>query len=507
MACYLLAVDQGTTSSRAIVFDKDAKQVASSQRQLSQQFPRPGWVEHDPEEIWSSVVEVSVDAIRKAGLTPHDIHAIGITNQRETTILWDETTGKPIYNAIVWQSRQSAPICEEIRKNGLEGTVKRKTGLLADAYFSGSKISWILRNVPGASDLMRKGRLRFGTVDSWLIYNMSGGNDHITDISNASRTLLYNIHNRCWDQELCDILGIDSTILPSVVDSCGISSYTAPEAFLGHRIPIAGTAGDQQSALFGQLCFTPGEVKNTFGTGCFMLMNTGDTPFTSKNGLLTTIAWSIDGKTSYALEGSVFVAGSAVQWIKDGIGIVGSFEETEALATSLEDNEGVYFVPAFVGLGTPYWNQSARGTLTGITRGTTRAHITRATLESIAYQTRDVLEAMKLDCGISPNKIKVDGGMVQNDFLMGFLADVSGVEVIRPCFQETTALGAAFLAGLGIGHWGSIVDLRAIWNLDRTYTPNMPVDVSDKLYSGWKRSVRAALACCEDDNGVVECSH
>jgi len=488
-----LAVDQGTTSSRAIVFDKDAKQVASSQRQLSQQFPRPGWVEHDPEEIWSSVVEVSVDAIRKAGLTPHDIHAIGITNQRETTILWDETTGKPIYNAIVWQSRQSAPICEEIRKNGLEGTVKRKTGLLADAYFSGSKISWILRNVPGASDLMRKGRLRFGTVDSWLIYKMSGGNDHITDISNASRTLLYNIHNRCWDQELCDILGIDSTILPSVVDSCGISSYTAPEAFLGHRIPIAGTAGDQQSALFGQLCFTPGEVKNTFGTGCFMLMNTGDTPFTSKNGLLTTIAWSIDGKTSYALEGSVFVAGSAVQWIKDGIGIVGSFEETEALATSLEDNEGVYFVPAFVGLGTPYWNQSARGTLTGITRGTTRAHITRATLESIAYQTRDVLEAMQEDSKINLQALKVDGGAVANNFLMQFQADILGVPIYRPEVTETTALGAAYLAGLAVGFWASKDEIAGKWNVDRVFEPVMDGSLRDKKYAGWKKAVSRAL--------------
>ncbi len=500
MACYLLAIDQGTTSSRAIVFDGNANPMASSQRQFSQLFPKPGWVEHDPEEIWSSVVEVSADAISRAGLVPSDISAIGVTNQRETTILWDEATGRPVYNAIVWQSRQSVPICEEVRKNGLEDLIRKKTGLLADAYFSGTKISWVLRNIPAAEELMRKGRLRFGTVDSWLIHKMSGGRKHVTDTSNASRTLLYNIHDRRWDDELCDIFGADKSILPDVVESSSSSSHTDPGAFLGARIPIAGIAGDQQSALFGQLCLSPGDVKSTFGTGCFLLMNTGDVPFMSRNGLLTTIAWSMGGKTTYAIEGSVFVAGSAVQWIKEGIGIVGSSDETEVLASSLKGNDGVYFVPAFVGLGTPYWNQDARGTITGITRGTARAHIARATLESIAYQTRDVIEAMRLDCGISPSSIKVDGGMVKNDFLMGFLADICGVNVIRPCFQETTALGAALLAGIGIGHWGSIDEIKTIWSLDRTYAPAMPRGIAEGLYTGWKRSVRAALACCIDSD-------
>jgi len=497
LSCYIMAIDQGTSSSWAIIFDEGAKPIASSQRQVRQTFPKPGWVEQDPRDIWGSVVEVFRDSLSKAGLFPSDISAIGITNQRETTILWDRQTGEPVYNAIVWQSRQSAHICQEIKDSGFEPELRRKTGLLADPYFSGTKIAWILRNVEGAKELMMQGRLMFGTVDTWLSYKLTGGKRHITDQSNASRTLLFDINCLRWDEGLCGMLGISPSVLPDVNESCGNLAITS-EDVIGARIPITGLAGDQQSALFGQLCIKQGDVKSTYGTGSFMLMNTGGSPFFSSNGLITTVAWSIAGRTTYALEGSIFVAGSAIQWIRDGLGIVETSAESETLAMGLQSNEGVYFVPAFVGLGTPYWNQEARGTITGITRGTTKAHIARAALESIAYQTMDVLNSMKADCHIEPATLKVDGGMVANGFLMGFLADIAGIEVIRPKFQETTALGAAFLAGIGISHWKGIEDLADCWQQDHTFKPSMPSEEAKRLYFGWKRCIRASLAACSE---------
>lgn len=492
-----MAIDQGTSSSRAIIFDEHARPVASSQRQVKQTFPNAGWVEQDPKDIWSSVVEVFSDSLSKAGLFPSDISAIGITNQRETTVLWDRHTGEPIYNAIVWQSRQSAQICQEIKDAGFEPMLRRKTGLLADSYFSGTKIAWILRNIDGAEDLMKQGRLMFGTIDTWLIYKLTGGKAHITDRSNASRTLLYDLNELRWDDDICEMLGISPSLLPEVKESSGDLATTSEET-IGAKIPITGLAGDQQSALFGQLCLRPGDVKSTYGTGSFMLMNTGNAPFFSSNGLITTIAWSIGGITTYALEGSIFVAGSAIQWIRDGLGIIETSAESESLATSLKGNDGVYFVPAFVGLGTPYWNQEARGTIIGITRGTTKAHIARAALESIAYQTLDVLNSMKADCNIAPAGLKVDGGMVANSFLMGFLADITGIEVMRPKFQETTALGAAYLAGIGISHWKNHEDLVGCWQQDRVFQPDMATEEANRLYSGWKRCIKASLASCNE---------
>lgn len=496
MPRYIMSIDQGTTSSRAIIFDASGRPVSSSQREFTQHFPKPGWVEHDPDEIWASVKAVIRESLQSGGVSSSDIAAIGITNQRETTVLWDSFTGEPVYNAIVWQSRQSASICEELRAAGLEPEFREKTGLVLDAYFSGTKIAWALRNIEGLSSLMESGRLRFGTVDSWIVHKLTKGRSHITDVTNASRTLLFNIIERKWDRSLLAYLGISDSVLPEVCDSSGVLATTDPDEFFGSRTPICGIAGDQQAALFGQLCLKPGEVKSTCGTGSFLLMNTGSVPVRSKHGLLTTLACPVDGEPAYALEGSIFVAGSAVQWIRDGLRIVDSSGETDSMASSLKGNDGVYFVPAFVGLGTPYWNQDARGTIIGITRGTTRAHIARATLESIAYQTKDVLDAMAQDSGISLAALKVDGGMAKNDFMMGFMADVTGLDVIRPTYMESTAMGAAYLAGLGIGFWKDTLEISANWKLDRRFAPRIGKDEADALYKGWKRAVSAALAAC-----------
>lgn len=496
MPRYIMSIDQGTTSSRAIIFDVSGTPVSSAQRELSQHFPKPGWVEHDPDEIWASVKAVIRESLQNAGIAASDVAAIGIANQRETTVLWDSATGEPVYNAIVWQSRQSAGICEELRAKGLEPEFREKTGLMLDAYFSGTKITWALRNIDGLEALMVSGRLKFGTVDSWIVHKLTKGRSHITDLTNASRTLLFNIIERKWDQTLLDHLGISASVLPEVCESSGLLAFTDPEEFFGSSIAICGIAGDQQAALFGQLCLRAGEVKSTCGTGSFLLMNTGEIPVRSQNGLLTTLACPVDGKPAYALEGSIFVAGSAVQWIRDGLRIVDSSGETDSMACSLSGNDGVYFVPAFVGLGTPYWNQDARGTITGITRGTTRAHIARATLESIAYQTKDVLDAMAQDSGISIASIKVDGGMAKNDFMMGFMADVTGLEVIRPTYMESTAIGAAYLAGLGIGIWKDTTEIEANWKADRGFTPGICRAEADALHLGWKKSIKAALAAC-----------
>lgn len=497
MPNFILSIDQGTTSTRAMVFDDQARQLSVSQRLLPQIFPKPGWVEHDPEEIWVSVTSASADAVLKAGIRPSELTAIGITNQRETTVAWDAITGRPVYNAIVWQSRQSAEICDELISSGHESMITAKTGLLADPYFSGSKMTWIIRNVPEALQLLKEGRLRFGTVDSWLVYKMSGGRTHCTDASNASRTLLFNIHTMEWDKQLASMFGVTRDCLPEVSDSSGLIAETSPHAFLNVRVPITGIAGDQQAALFGQLCFSPGDVKSTYGTGCFLLMNAGSSPPHSNNGLLATIAWSIAGKPTYAMEGSIFATGSAVQWLKDGLGIITSADETDAVAMSVPDTAGVYFVPAFGGLGTPYWNKLARGTITGITRGTNRAHIVRATLEAVAYQTRDVINAMEQDSGVTTKSLKVDGGMVGNDFLLQLIADILSVEVVRPVFRETTALGAAYLAGQGIGIWKDLAELKRCWKLDRTFSTLLDPKVSEELYKGWKKSVRSTIACTD----------
>ncbi len=494
MPRYIMSIDQGTTSSRAIIFDSAGSPVSSAQREFTQHFPRPGWVEHDPDEIWASVKAVIRESLQNGGIAASEIAAIGITNQRETTVLWDAATGEPACNAIVWQSRQSAGICEELKQAGLENEFRKKTGLVLDAYFSGTKIAWALRNVEGLKQMMAAGRLRFGTVDSWLVHKLTKGRSHITDFTNASRTLIFDIIERRWDDSLLGYLGISPSVLPEVSNSSGILAYTDPEEFFGSRTAICGIAGDQQAALFGQLCLRPGEVKSTCGTGSFLLMNTGEVPVRSKNGLLTTLACPVDGKPAYALEGSIFVAGSAVQWIRDGLRIVDSSVETDSMASSLPGNDGVYFVPAFVGLGTPYWNQDARGTIIGITRGTTRAHIARATLESIAYQTKDVLDAMAQDSGMGIAALKVDGGMAKNDFMMGFMADMTGLEVIRPTYMESTALGAAYLAGLGIGLWNDTTEIAAHWKADRIFLPGISRAESDSLHSGWKRGIKAALA-------------
>ena len=496
MPPYIMSIDQGTTSSRAIIFDSDGHPRSSAHREFTQHFPRPGWVEHDPDEIWASVKAVIRESLQNGGVMASEIATIGITNQRETTVLWDSATGEPVYNAIVWQSRQSAGICEQLRERGLEPEFREKTGLVLDAYFSGTKIAWALENVEGLKSLMASGRLRFGTVDSWIVHKLTKGRSHITDVTNASRTLLFNINELSWDDALLEHLGIARSVLPEVLSSSGTMAYTDPEEFFGSSTAICGIAGDQQAALFGQLCLNPGEVKSTCGTGSFLLMNTGNKPVRSKRGLLTTLACSVDGKPSYALEGSIFVAGSAVQWIRDGLRIVDSSGETDSMASSLSGNDGVYFVPAFVGLGTPYWNQDARGTIIGITRGTTRAHIARATLESIAYQTRDVLDAMMQDSCMGISSLKVDGGMAKNDFMMGFMADVTGLDVIRPTYMESTALGAAYLAGLGIGIWRDTAEISANWRQERSFAPGIGKAEADALYDGWKKGVKAALAAC-----------
>ncbi|AVQ16962.1 glycerol kinase [Fusobacterium gonidiaformans 3-1-5R] len=490
---YIVALDQGTTSSRAILFDENQSIVGVAQKEFTQYYPKEGWVEHDPMEIWSSQSGVLAEVIARAGITQHDIIAIGITNQRETTVVWDKNTGKPIYNAIVWQCRRTAKICDELRKiEGLEEYIKDTTGLVLDAYFSGTKIKWILDNVDGAREKAEKGDLLFGTVDTWLIWNLTHGKVHATDYTNASRTMLYNIKELKWDERLLKELGIPKQMLPDVRDSSGNYGYANLGGTGGHRVPIAGVAGDQQSALFGQACFGEGESKNTYGTGCFLLMNTGEKFVKSNHGLVTTIAIGLDGKVQYALEGSIFIGGASVQWLRDELRLVNESKDTEYFARKVKDNGGVYVVPAFVGLGAPYWDMYARGAILGLTRGANKNHIIRATLESIAYQTRDVLEAMQEDSGIQLAELKVDGGAAANNFLMEFQSDILGVKVRRPVVLETTALGAAYLAGLAVGFWESKEEIKGKWILDREFTPNMEEEEKEKKYRGWKKAVSRA---------------
>lgn len=487
---YIIALDQGTTSSRAILFDRRGGIVTVAQKEFAQIYPRAGWVEHDAVEIWATQSGVAREAIERADISPHEIAAIGITNQRETTVVWDRHTGKPIANAIVWQCRRTADICETIKAEPeLEQYIRENTGLVVDAYFSGTKIKWILDNVPGARAKAEQGDLLFGTMDTWLIWNLTKGKVHVTDYSNASRTLLYNIKKLEWDERILSYLGIPVCMLPKVCPSSAVYGHTSPDTFGGANIPIAGAAGDQQAALFGQTCFQPGLAKNTYGTGCFMLMNTGETMVPSDKGLLTTIAWGMDGKVEYALEGSIFIAGAAVQWLRDELKIIRDAEDTEYMATKVPDSNGVYVVPAFVGLGAPYWDMYARGAIVGLTRGIKAEHIIRATLESIAYQTRDVLEAMEEDAGIGLKSLRVDGGAAANNFLMQFQADILNVPVDRPQVTETTALGAAYLAGLAVGFWKEKEEIRENWRVECQFRPRMGKEERERLYSGWKKAV------------------
>ena len=495
---YILAIDQGTTSSRAMLFDRAGHAVGVAQRELPQIFPNPGWVEHDPLEILSSVLTTVTELLTQKRIDPGQIAAIGLTNQRETTVVWDRHNGKPVYNAIVWQSRQSAEICAALTAEGAAELVRAKTGLLIDPYFSGTKLRWILDNVPGVAGRAAAGDLLFGTVDSWLIWNLTDRSAHVTDYSNASRTLMYDIHRRCWDDELLRLLAVPRCMLPQVCSSSEVYGTTAGRHFFGKTVPIAGIAGDQQAALFGQACFEPGMAKNTYGTGCFMLMNTGTQAVASKHGLLTTIAWGLDGQVEYALEGSIFVAGSAVQWLRDGMRVIGHAAESETLAQSVASTDGVYFVPAFVGLGAPYWRSDARGAVFGLTRGSSRAHLARAVLESLAYQTRDVLSAMQADSGIALKSLRVDGGAVANNFLLQFQSDILGVCVERPEVAETTALGAAYLAGLAVGFWESREEIAKHRAIGRIFNPSMHSDVSAALYRGWQRAVKATLSLADD---------
>ncbi|MHA7138987.1 glycerol kinase GlpK [Rossellomorea arthrocnemi] len=494
MEKYILSLDQGTTSSRAILFNKNGEIVHTAQKEFTQHFPKPGWVEHSANEIWGSILAVIASVLSESNVKPDQIEGIGITNQRETTVVWDKETGDPVYNAIVWQSRQTAGICEELKSQGHNDTFRDKTGLLIDAYFSGTKVKWILDNVEGAREKAENGKLLFGTIDTWLIWKMSGGKAHVTDYSNASRTLMYNIYDLKWDQELLDILGVPESMLPEVRPSSEIYAKTVPYHFFGKEIPIAGAAGDQQAAMFGQACYEEGMAKNTYGTGCFMLMNTGEKAVKSNNGLLTTLAWGIDGKVEYALEGSIFVAGSAIQWLRDGLRMLKDAKDSQAYAEKVDTTDGVYVVPAFVGLGTPYWDSDVRGAVFGLTRGTSKEHFVRATLESLAYQTKDVLTAMEADSGISLKKLRVDGGAVKNDFLMQFQSDILSVPVERPVVNETTALGAAYLAGLAVGFWDNRDEISKQWNKDKEFEPQMPVETQGELYNGWKKAVKAAMA-------------
>ena len=485
MANYILALDQGTTSSRAILFDRAGQIVKTAQQEFRQIYPQPGWVEHNPEDIWTSQMTVAREVV--SGIDPAQIAALGITNQRETTLIWDRKTGEPIANAIVWQCRRTAPLCEDLKREGFDQRLKTITGLVTDAYFSGTKVAWLLDNIPGVRDRAERGELAFGTVDTFLIWRLTEGRLHITDVTNASRTLLYDIHKGDWSDEILARLNIPRALLPQVRPSSEVYGETH---LLGGAIPIAGMAGDQQAATFGQACYTPGLAKKTYGTGCFMLMNTGDEAVASKHNLLTTIGWQLEGKAvQYALEGSVFIAGAAVQWLRDELGFIRNAAESEALAASVADTGGVYVVPAFVGLGAPYWDGFARGTIVGLTRGSGRAHIVRATLESTAYQTRDVVDAMQADSGLTLQTLRVDGGMVRNDFLMQFQADVLGVPVERPAVTETTALGAAYLAGLATGFWHSQDEIAQQWRVERAFAPQMSADQRDSLYAGWQRAV------------------
>ena len=486
---YVLALDQGTTSSRAILFDRNGKIVNISQKEFTQIYPNPGWVEHNPKEIWETQLNAAKEAIRNVNVS--EIASIGITNQRETTILWDKNTGEPVYNAIVWQSRQTADICDNLKESGIESYIKENTGLVIDAYFSGTKIKWILDNVKGVREKVNRGTILFGTIDTWLIWNLTGGKHHITDYSNASRTMIYNIKSLQWDEKILEALNIPYEILPEVRQSSEVYGNTIFELF-GCEIPISGIAGDQQAALFGQLCFQEGMVKNTYGTGCFMLMNTGEKIVTSHNGLITTIAWGLNGRVEYALEGSIFVAGAAIQWLRDEVKIIHDSADSEYFASKVKDTEGVYVVPAFTGLGAPYWDMYARGAIVGLTRGAGRNHIIRATLESIAYQTKDIIEAMIDDSGINLTVLKVDGGASSNNFLMQFQSDILNVNIERPDITETTALGAAYLAGLATGFWKSKGEVIQNWNMNRKFTPAMNDDERNKLYSDWKKAVERA---------------
>ena len=492
MEKYILALDQGTSSSRAIVFDQNGQTKAVSQKEFTQIFPKPGWVEHNPMEIWSSQAAVIAEAITSIDINGLNIAAIGITNQRETTIVWDAETGEPVYNAIVWQDRRTSEYCDSLKRDGRTDLIRSKTGLIIDAYFSATKIRWILENVPGARQKAEEGRLRFGTVDTWLIWMLTRGEVHVTDVSNASRTMLFNIHTLEWDKELLELMNIPASMMPQVKSSSEVYGYTKTTLF-AHEVPIAGIAGDQQAALFGQMCTEPGSVKNTYGTGCFLLMNSGERPIMSQNNLLTTIAWKIGDTVNYALEGSIFVAGSVVQWLRDGLGIIKSSSEVEALAASVPDNGGVYFVPALTGLGAPHWDQYAQGSIYGLSRGSTAAHIARAALEGIAFQTMDIVNAMQKDAGVTLKELKVDGGASRNNLLMQFQADVLGTSVIRPTVTETTALGAAYLAGLAVGYWESIDHIKKQWGVEKEFKPSADAETVAALKDGWNDAIRRTL--------------
>jgi len=491
MPNYVLALDQGTTSSRAILFDREGRIVSVAQQEFPQIFPRAGWVEHNPEDIWNSQLYCAREALSKANIRADEVAAIGITNQRETTVVWDRANGQPVHNAIVWQCRRTAEMCDKLKREKFDRVIRKKTGLVTDAYFSGTKVAWLLDNVNDARKRAKAGELAFGNIDTWLINRLSGGKAHVTDASNASRTLMYDIRKQKWDDEILKKLRVPLSLLPEVKSSSEVYSETDPDLF-GAPIPIAGCAGDQQAALFGQACFKPGMMKNTYGTGCFLLMNTGAVANASKNGLLTTIAWRSGGETEYALEGSVFIAGAAVQWLRDGLNIIGNAAETEALATSVGDNHGVYFVPAFVGLGAPYWDADARGAIVGLTRGAARAHIARAAIEAMAYQTRDVVECMQKDSGIKAKELRVDGGATRNDFLCQFQADVLGIPVVRPVITETTALGAAYLAGLAVKFWKNEKEISVQWQEEKRFEPQMKKSERERLYDGWKEAVSRA---------------
>ncbi|MDM5305069.1 glycerol kinase GlpK [Peribacillus frigoritolerans] len=492
METYILSLDQGTTSSRAILFNKSGEVLHIAQKEFTQYFRNPGWVEHNANEIWGSILSVIASCLSEMNVKPEQVAGIGITNQRETTVVWDKETGQPIHHAIVWQSRQTSEICMQLKDEGLDDLFLQKTGLLIDAYFSGTKVKWILDHVDGAREKAENGDLLFGTIDTWLIWKLSGGKSHVTDYSNASRTLMYNIHDLKWDEELLEILQVPRSMLPDVRSSSEVYGKTAPHHFFGHEIPIAGAAGDQQAALFGQECFEKGMAKNTYGTGCFMLMNTGEKAVKSEHGLLTTIAWGLNGKVEYALEGSIFVAGSAIQWLRDGLKLLNDPKDSEKYALRVTSADGVYVVPAFVGLGTPYWDSDVRGAVFGLTRGTSKEHFVRATLEALAYQTKDVLSAMEVDSGINLKALRVDGGVVKNNFLMEFQSGLLNVPVERPVISETTALGAAYLAGLAVGYWESQEEISKLWAVDKKFEPEMEEQERKDLYNGWKKAVQAA---------------
>ncbi|MFO7935158.1 MAG: glycerol kinase GlpK [Bacteroidales bacterium] len=488
---YILSIDQGTTSSRAIVFDHAGRITGIAQKEFKQIFPRPGWVEHDPEEIWSSQISVAREALSNAGIKAEEVAGIGITNQRETAVAWDRQTGEPVCNAIVWQDRRTAGICDDLKEQGLESLIREKSGLVIDAYFSATKWKWMMENIPEVREKAETGRLALGTVDSWLVWKLTGGRLHITDATNASRTMLFNIHTLSWDQALLDLFNIPEKVLPEVRSSSELYGHTDPGIF-SRSIPIAGIAGDQQAATFGQMCLTPGSVKNTYGTGCFILCNTGDTPVESKNNLVTTVAWQREGIPTYALEGSIFIGGAVIQWLRDGLGLIRESSEVKELAETVKDNGGVYFVPAFTGLGAPYWDPYARGMIAGLTRGVTAGHIARAALESIAFQVNDVIRAMESDAGIRIRELKVDGGAAVNDLLMQFQSDLTGIPVIRPKIIETTALGAAYLAGLAVGVWSSEEEISEHWSEDRTFLQNVTTEDQEDLIKGWKKAVGRA---------------